>query len=194
MATAAKWKRTPEQRANLLKLAAWLKQLKDPKVFEMRNYVATAKDPLICDYDKSVEAMVGLMGKPEPSSAEQVLHECGTVCCAIGMTPFAFPEEAKKFVSELPFKASWYSSSWHGFADRLFGVIHEDYWAWMFESFWADVDNTPEGAAFRIEFFVSAKRPPSFYRRERLRDKSPDFIDDYQKWRSIRAQPKTPKE
>lgn len=192
MATA-KWVRTPEQRANLRKLADWLKELKDPEVFGMQNYVSIQDNPCVFSYDHALNKMVSLVTEKEKilqeksEPVEKVIHECGTVCCAIGMTPFAFPKEAKEFVSDNPITSDSYWDGWHNFSEGLFGVLDVAYWGWMFESFWAEIDDTPEGAAARIEYFASAKRPPKFYSFEQLRMRAPKFVEKYQMWRDERV-------
>lgn len=182
-----KWTRTSKQSDNLRKLAARLKSIQQ-HVFGMRAYVADSDSPDICNDDKSVEVLSQIPVKPE-GSIEEVLHTCGTVCCAIGMTPFIFPKEVEEFVSLHPSRAEEYWNGWHGISEYLFGEIDSDYWAWMFESFWADVDDSPEGAAARIEYFASVKRPPKFYNRQKLRERSPEFVEKYQQWRDKHVVP-----
>lgn len=181
MATA-KWERTPEQRDNLLKLAAYLKTLKDPSRFDIRAYAhgpvreddGTVHDGI--EEDLNIVKLLAFGYTEAP--------QCGTVCCAIGMTPFVFPEIVQKFVQENEYDAGIYWKGWHSLSQHLFGKMYEDYWAWMFEYFWDRIDNTPEGAALRIEYFVSAKRPPLFSTRDKLRFQEPQFVENYKKWRT----------
>lgn len=177
----AKWVRTPEQQDNLLKLAAYLKTLEDPKVFDIEGYARrlAQEDDGTVHYQNvefNIVELINLTNDHPP--------QCGTVCCAIGMTPFVFPEAVQKFVQDNPYEASQYWVGWHTLSQHLFGKMHEEYWAWMFEYFWGRIDNTPEGAALRIEYFVLAKRPPLFYTRDTLRFKEPQFVEKYKKWRA----------
>lgn len=67
-------------------------------------------------------------------------EDCGSVGCAIGHGPYA---GIKKETHE----------SWNEYAKRCFvNSIHKHEYAFMFECSWADVDNTPEGAAKRIAY------------------------------------------
>ena len=179
MATV-KWERTPEQQDNLLKLAAYLKTLKDPSRFDIRAY---AFGPL-CEDDGTLHDDTEELPLVEFVKTNREIPGCGTVCCAIGMTPFVFPEVVQKFVQENEYDAGSYWKGWHSLSQHLFGKMDEGYWAWMFEYFWDRIDNTPEGAALRIEYFVSAKRPPLFSTRDKLQFQEPQFVENYKKWRA----------
>ena len=70
---------------------------------------------------------------------------CGSVGCAIGFAPFA---GFQKHSGE-----TWTRYSW-----RLF-VEDSKEWAWCFDEAWEDVDNTPIGAAQRIQYLLDNGLP-----------------------------------
>lgn len=71
-------------------------------------------------------------------------HECGTVGCAIGWGPEAgFPP--------LPSEQEWWT-----YSERVFGLkVGSPAWDWCFDADWAQVDNTPAGAAKRIRYLIT---------------------------------------
>ncbi len=66
---------------------------------------------------------------------------CGTVGCAVGHGPYA---GIRKFKNE----------TWREYSNRVFGLDSEE-WDWCFCGGWVYVDNTPKGAAKRIEYLLN---------------------------------------
>lgn len=72
--------------------------------------------------------------------------ECGTIGCAIGHGPNAgFPKNP--------------GESWFDYSQRTFGG---DAWSWCFSKMWTSYDDTPTGAADRIEYLLEHKHPGEF--------------------------------
>jgi hypothetical protein len=72
--------------------------------------------------------------------------ECGTIGCAVGHGPCAGidPEPGEE---------------WTCYSDRVFVEHGSDEWDWLFDMEWADVDNTPQGAAARIRYLLEHGLP-----------------------------------
>lgn len=124
---------TEEHRANLRQLAAHLRT-RPSEAFNMRRF---ARAP-------------GFVGDVMPAGAAA----CGTVCCALGSGPAA----------GLP---ALCSEGWGSYGRRVFGFDSLDpethevrIWEWMFASSWIHTDNTPAGAAARIEWWLDRGLPP----------------------------------
>jgi hypothetical protein len=78
---------------------------------------------------------------------DRIATECGTAGCAIGHSPHA---GVAKLVGE----------SWESYSRRVFGLdfyTREKQWEWCFELDWAKLDNTPVGAAERIEWLLDGR-------------------------------------
>ena len=76
--------------------------------------------------------------------------DCGTVGCAIGHAPF-LGEGFEKSRDE----------SWNDYSLRVLGIDHNSVeWKWCFGSDWTQFDNSPEGAAKRIQYLLDGKRIP----------------------------------
>jgi len=73
---------------------------------------------------------------------------CGSVGCAVGHGPYAgIPKNEEEL--------------WHSYSDRVFvESIRAE--SWMFDADWELVDNTPEGAAARIEWFLEHGVPDNW--------------------------------
>lgn len=116
---------TPEQRANLAKLAAYLRTLPP-------EYPDFAMDQFVAGIGGSGGSLVST-------------PECGTAACAAGHGPLAgvpFVEgetwgrySRRAFINASPFAAN-------------------DAWDWCFAATWSNVDNTAHGAAARIEWML----------------------------------------
>lgn len=81
---------------------------------------------------------------------------CGTVGCAAGFGPFAG-------IPKLP------EELWTQYTERQFGVDAREF-DWCFIASWKQVDNTPEGAAKRIQRMLNTGVPSSF---------DPNDMDDF---------------
>jgi len=77
------------------------------------------------------------------------IHECATVACAVGYGPRAGIHHEN-------------DRSWEDYSERVFEIeIGSRSWMWCFAGTWADVDNTPSGAAKRIRYLITHGEPPS---------------------------------
>lgn len=122
---------TPEQRYNLRKLANYLKALpQDYSHFAMRTYagMSTAFD---CD-------------SFDDPAREIDTNVCATVACALGHGPLAGIKPLRE-------------ETWTQYGARVFVPENsptDEYWEWFFSAHWEPVDNTPHGAAARIEWVL----------------------------------------
>lgn len=84
---------------------------------------------------------------------------CGSVGCAVGHGPYA---GIPIFLDE----------DWFDYAQRVFGVSLSDQadWEWLFDPQWNTLDNTPQGAAARIRWFLKNGLPSNWYEQLRGRD------------------------
>lgn len=74
---------------------------------------------------------------------------CGAVGCAVGHGPFAGIEKRP-------------SEDWSGYSRRVFGFCQgtgDNYGDWCFGAAWDTTDNTPGGAAARIEWLLDRGLP-----------------------------------
>lgn len=70
-------------------------------------------------------------------------HECKTAGCAVGWAPAAG-------IPPLPSE-----NDWADYSERVFGLkCGSIAWQWCFGSSWAYIDNTPQGAAKRINHLI----------------------------------------
>lgn len=130
------------RKANLLKLASHLRKL-DHEKFDMNYFYKY--------YDDQQEQLVplphdqlGLHGDPNP---------CGTVACAVGCGPAAgIP------IDEV-------DDCWETYSNRVFvqhnvegcypdRFLADRTWVFLFSASWARSDNSPTGAAERIQFVL----------------------------------------
>lgn len=77
---------------------------------------------------------------------------CGSVGCALGVATYVIEPRMPKAGSYKEFE------DWLTFSRRLFG-FDDRAWHWIFAAEWAEVDNTPEGAAARIEWYLAQGVP-----------------------------------
>ncbi len=81
--------------------------------------------------------------------------DCGTAGCAVGHGPYAGIPKRK-------------GESWFAYSCRVFGLVPADdktnapAWNWCFDASWRGYDNTPEGAAKRIEWLLANGVPEGF--------------------------------
>ena len=136
---------TPEeQRENLSKLAHGLRTMPPPNVrFDMYRY---------CDEEHEFSLV------------------CGTIGCALGCATYIVTPREDKHVLFDGFLAGHEvlprrePESYDAYAMRVFGVQWTtSTWDWLFGPDWRDTDNTPQGAATRIEWFLNFGRPQDSY-------------------------------
>lgn len=129
---------------NLRSLASYLMTV-DPKAFDMDEYYMAGE---------GIWQLHSLL-----KDGSLIRYECGTVACAVGHGPGA---------GVMP---TLQDGSWPNYAARVFGansdpargedtLVH----TWCFHGQWADIDNTPDGAAKRITYM--------------LKHGVPSFVDD----------------
>lgn len=150
-----------QQRAHLRMLAHGLRTMPPPNIrFTMATYLVDLEHP-------------------SP-------NECGTIGCAIGcgsyiVTPreinyryFGEMYEAGAGRLELDGETalgSYILEPWDAYAFRVFGIHNYDKGPgeWCFSSDWEHVDNTPQGAAARIEWYLDNGLPDDWYEQMRAR-------------------------
>jgi hypothetical protein len=77
--------------------------------------------------------------------------ECDSVGCVLGHCTVLDP-------SPLPRKGFGSSIDFHAWSDGFTGLIGNE-WGWCFSGGWIGTDNTPEGAALRIEWLLKNGLP-----------------------------------
>lgn len=105
------------------------------------------------------------MGRFFNDELDKTAHQCGTSACAVGhyaiMREFECTEVSviDKNLCEL---------SWHKFSEEHIGVASHNeqapIWDWLFSGRWQVYDDTPLGAAARIEYFLENGVPDEFTR------------------------------
>lgn len=101
------------------------------------------RQPLKTGFSMEVFDETGVTG-----DSEKIV--CGSVGCAIGHTAFVIP----KYKNE----------TWLDYSLRVTGLTDNDYegnsaWDWCFSEEWRYVDNTPQGAADRIDWLLEYGLP-----------------------------------
>lgn len=131
------------QHANLKKLADYLAKGNTEKIFNMEEFCTGSYE----NYDDETIALEN--------------YDCGTAACAMGHGPAA---GIKPFLHE----------DWWDYSRRAFGIDQSemdagfDAFQWMFSSVWAHIDNTPQGAAARIYWFLDhGEKVPEDYLEQR---------------------------
>ncbi len=98
------------------------------------------------------------MARYDDTPKRQLTHggsrrTCGSVGCAVGHGPYA---GLRKYSRE----------EWVAYGDRVFGLTHKieltRAWLWCFAPEWESYDNTPKGAAERIEYALDKGLPAGF--------------------------------
>lgn len=133
---------TPTQRKNLTRLRDFLADPESPpnlhpEQFSMTYYFDSPDIEELDDY-----APAALYRTADP------VNHCGTVACAVGWAPAAGVKLRKK------------DECWSSYCDRVFGF--DDFsnaFDWMFNGNWRWKDNTPQGAAKRITYFLNWGAP-----------------------------------
>lgn len=77
---------------------------------------------------------------------DSLKYQCGTIACAIGWTPVATGYCSLKGNNAI---------SWKTYCNVVFGIdFYSSEAQWMFDLEWESFDNTPEGAAERIDCYL----------------------------------------
>lgn len=124
---------TPEQRANLLKLADYLYALPENyDKFHMGTFATRKSEDELCGYREIT-----------PLKVLNELHVCGTTACAIGHGPVCG-------IKPIPL-----DTGWDTYAGRAFGTeFGSRLFSLCFSDAWEEYDNTAKGAAQRIYFLL----------------------------------------
>lgn len=143
---------------NLRDLSAYLKALPETNVtFDMATF-----------YDDNT------------TSAElERLGECGTSACAVGhyamMRGWTSSHGGVKPPVGVAIKhglvradGGAYPIGWSEFCTKEIGVEaindgEDELFEWLFDAYWGRIDNTPEGAAARIDYFLEKGLPSNFH-------------------------------
>lgn len=125
---------------NLLTLANFLDTLPDTAPFSMLEYTSLG-------YDCPAEYALGLAPLP-----------CNTAACAVGYGP---PAGLPAVADDL--SVSGTVIDWRSYSERVFGSSSGDVeFEWMFGGSWSRTDNTPQGAAKRIHYYLAHGIPLAF--------------------------------
>ena len=125
--------RTKQQNENLLKLANHLESLpEDYEHFGMQNFFIVESDENLGHF-------------PDVVKNSEALSHCGTVACAVGHGPFIGIE---------PLEGEY----WTTYSERVF-IKNVREWEWCFSGEWRKLDNTPHGAAKRIQVLLRKGLP-----------------------------------
>lgn len=73
--------------------------------------------------------------------------DCGTSGCFVGHGPYAGVEKLE-------------NETWVEYGQKSFGItISSAEWAYLFSSYWCQIDNTAQGAAIRVLHFLTHGLP-----------------------------------
>jgi hypothetical protein len=88
-------------------------------------------------------------------------NECGTTACAVGWGPSVIPTIPEDYILDIDVGGTP-RLCYPRYSRRVFLDIDDCRWDWMFNEEWESVDNTPEGAAFRIDYLLKGNDLESF--------------------------------
>lgn len=153
-------------RENLAKLADYLHTLPDDYAkFDMATYIGrdSRHSATVDDTPELRQYLLNNDGLPD----------CGSVACAVGHGPaahiFMLPDELTGGWGDGP--------QWSSYVERVFGFPPDsDEFRWLFSPEWARQDNTPQGAAKRIDYLLANGLPEGWDEYVWVHD----FLDVYQ--------------
>lgn len=171
------WVATEEQWDRLKKMAEWLRAKPNRTDFRMASFSNGDGRVYLDDMECTKESI------------------CGTAGCIVGHAPQVFSEWF--FTPSVLARCShmgWID--WLKVSNEIFGGYEKIgfdntsdgiIWAWMFDSYWDDIDGTPLGGAKRIEHIIKHKTPPQFYIDYKQGKMKPDTAyeelrDTYNEW------------
>lgn len=134
----------PEHEKNFKKLSSYLRTLpEDYEHFDMGVFF-DRPGVLYVNYDSPSDI------------TPEMYNQCGTVACAVGHGPAA--------------GITGFDGYWSEYAEEAFGAIPVDLtlengsivFVWCFGSQWSNSDNTPLGAADRIDYMLSKGIPEDY--------------------------------
>ena len=86
--------------------------------------------------------------------------ECGSVGCAVGNCTVLDVENVMNNFTDYDGEIEF--MDWSEDFTGLLGVEYEYEWYWCFDSTWSKTDNTPTGAALRIEWLLNNGLPENW--------------------------------
>jgi len=145
---------TDLQRSNLRKLATYLWDSIPPPKFSMGSWINFTKQ-----WPAELRGWSGIAHDLGVIKIEYYTNPVfGTVACAAGHGPMlglSAPEIDKHKINKTKF-------GWNTYIEEVFGVrMYDISFDWLFESSWVSYDNTPQGAAARIEYFLHHNACPT---------------------------------
>ena len=94
---------------------------------------------------------------------------CGSVGCTVGTCTVLDAENVIENFTDPDGRIEF--GDWSEDFTGLLGVEYEEEWAWCFYSKWKTADNTPTGAALRIEWLLKYGLPENWKNQMRGREK-----------------------
>ena len=157
------------QRQNLARVATGIRYAAPRSGFDMSRYLATKY--VGCEGYDNRDSL-----RPSDASPD-VYNECGTTACFAGHGPmFGLPVIDADY------------DCWGRYCHRIFGLSPSHRaWDWLFSPTWADIDNTPQGAAARAFYYLDRGLPPLFLDHGLPSLFSGDYDDDDDAIREFRS-------
>ena len=109
------------------------------------------------------------MGKYRGDDDDFSDPECGSAGCTIGTCTVLDAENVIKNFTDPDGRIEF--EAWSEDFTGLLGGEYETEWAWCFHSKWKTADNTPTGAALRIEWLLKYGLPENWKNQMRGREK-----------------------
>ena len=78
-------------------------------------------------------------------------HVCGTAGCALGWSPAIM---SKKTYYKYRSTGCSIGTMFEKISNNYLGIESDTVWSYIFSEYWAYKDNTPQGAAARIPYFL----------------------------------------
>lgn len=80
------------------------------------------------------------------------LNDCGTVGCSLGQLPVKGTGDLAPIENDF---IGGKMLCWGNYMNRIFGPLSDDASKFLFSGTWAEYDNTPEGAAYRMRYYLN---------------------------------------
>lgn len=107
------------------------------------------------------------------------VNQCNTAGCALGWAPFVVPPKAHHFIGE----GTLYDPvvlHYESYASDQFGLNRWSIaFSFLFNSLWEEVDNTRQGAAFRIHDCITDQTFFKLFKDTSMGDFVGDFYDNH---------------
>lgn len=119
--------------------------------YQKKNLRKLSKGLKNRDFPGSFDMTYFLVGKWDVSVYPANLSDCNTVGCALGWGTLIVKDRMRR-------------ESYIKYASRVFGMrLGSSAYYWLFDQRWANIDNTPEGAAARIDWYLENGVPEWFF-------------------------------